>query len=220
MDVAAALADIDRTLIDRTPFSEGGTTAVVTASSLFHACIRRYAPPGSTYREQADRYILLSPKRSKPGDISPEQGLIGVLRALRVDVANGKLGQFEELVRANVYADLLAQAEGLLADRYARAATVVAGASLEDHIKKLASKYSLAPLAANGSPKKAAVLNSELKAAGVYAETQRATIEGWQKLRNDAAHGDPGFEPPTDTLIPNIAPMIAGIRGFLAQYPA
>src|SRR6185312_16368070 len=47
---------------------------------------------------------------------------------------------------------------------------------------------------ADGSPKKAVVMHAELKKAGLYTEAQRATVEGWQKLRNDAAHGNPGFD--------------------------
>jgi hypothetical protein len=143
-----------------------------------------------------------------------------LLAALKEDVATGKLATFEELVHAEVYADLLAQADGLRRDSYHRAATVVTGAALEDHLKKLATKHGTGTTQSNGTPKKASTINNELKAAGIYNEAQRATVEGWQKLRNDAAHGDPGFEPPNVSLVVNIEPMIVGVRGFIAAFPA
>jgi len=150
----------------------------------------------------------------------PDELLRGVLEALRDDVRHGALSRFEELVHADVYADLIAQGEGLLRERYARAATVLAGAALEEHIKLLATKHGTGTTNPDGSPKKAAVMNAELRKAGVYTEAQRATIEAWQKLRNDAAHGEPGFEQADTSLVPNIAPMIQGVRAFVAAFPA
>jgi hypothetical protein len=142
------------------------------------------------------------------------------LEALRDDVRHGVLATFEELVHADVYADLIAQGEGLLRDAYARAATVLAGAALEDHIELLAKKHGTGTTNADGSPTKAVVMNAELKKAGLYTEAQRATVEGWQKLRNDAAHGNPGFDGDNTSLVPNIGPMIQGVRAFVAAFPA
>ena len=63
-------------------------------------------------------------------------------------------------------------------------------------------------------------MNGELKAAGAYSEAQRATVESWQKLRNAAAHGNPGFEPPDVSLVVNVEPMIIGVRGFIPAFLA
>jgi hypothetical protein len=186
------------------------------AAAAYNACISRYAPPGSSYRGQADGHMKL-----KFGSYPyPDDVLRGVLEALREDVRHGTLSTFEELVHADVYADLIAQAEGLLRDGYARAATVVAGAALEEHIKLLATKHGTGTTNPDGSHKKASVMNAELRKAGLYTEAQRATIEGWQKLRNDAAHGNPGFDHADTTLVPNISPMIQGARAFIATFPA
>ena len=220
MDIAAALADIESVMKKPSGLDAGGLSAVIAAAARYYACVCRYCPPGSPYRKQADRLIELPARRGNMGNPAPDQALNGLLAALKEDVASGKLATFEELVHAEVYADLLAQADGLRSDGYHRAATVVAGAALEDHLKKLATKHGTGTTQPSGAPKKASTMNNELKAAGAYNEAQRATVEGWQKLRNDAAHGDPGFEPPDNRLVPNIEPMIIGVRGFVAAFPA
>jgi hypothetical protein len=221
MDIAAALADIDAVLKEPPEIATGGVAAVIELTNRYHGCIRRYAPPGSTWREQGDRYIAYHAKSGlNPGHDSPQAALLGVLTSLRREIANGGLAQFEELVHGDVYADLIAQGEGLHRDGYSRAGAVVAGAALEEHIKKLAGKYNTGTVLQSGSPKKASMMNGELKAAGAYGEPQRVIIESWQKLRNEAAHGEPGFDGTDTNLVASVGPMVSGIRGFVAQYPA
>jgi hypothetical protein len=48
----------------------------------------------------------------------------------------------------------------------------------------------------------------------------RAAIENYQKVRNAAAHGDPGFEAPDTTLVGHVEPMTIGVRALIAQHPA
>lgn len=212
MDVKAALADIDQVL-DWARQQQNGAGSLARCL----ACITRYAPKGSSYRIDVDKYGKLYP--GEP--IYPEARVREVLAALREDVSSGRLHQFEEMVHADVYGDLLRQAEGLHADGgFHRAATVLAGAALEEHVRLLALKHHIETTMTDGSPKKASVMNADLKKSGIYTETQRAIVEGWQKLRNDAAHGKPGFEPPDTQHVASIAPMVAGIRGFILQYPA
>jgi hypothetical protein len=106
-------------------------------------------------------------------------------------------------------------AEGLRADGYARAAATLAGAALEEHLRKLANKNAI-----DTSGKKAAEINSELKKAHTYGEPMRATIEGYQKVRNAAAHGQPGFDGADTSLVGSVEPMIVGVREFIARFPA
>ena len=96
------------------------------------------------------------------GIASKDQALYGVLAALKEDIAAGKLAVFEELVHANVYGDLLAQGDGLHRDGYHRAAVVVVGAALEEHVRLLAVKNAVPIAHPDGTPKKATALNSEL----------------------------------------------------------
>lgn len=210
VDRNAALADIDQVIAYRCQLPSDDTN-VVAAATRFHACINRYAPRGSVYRGQAERFHK-SPR--------PDVLLLGILVALREDVANDRLAEFEELVHADVFADLLDQADALNHEGYARAGAVVCGAALEEHLKKLAIKLGLSTSRHDGSPKPASMINAELKSKGLYAETQRSIIEGWQKLRNDAAHGNVGFEAPNTSLAFGVPPMISGVRAFITQYPA
>ena len=145
--------------------------------------------------------------------------LKGILSALRTDIQKGRLARFEEKVHADVYSDLLSQSEGLRGEGFSRAATVIAGAALEEHVRQLATKYGI-PTLHNGKPKKASMLNNELKGAGVYTDAQRTIVEGWQKLRNVAAHGQPGFDGADTSHAGSVESMISGIRGFIVQYPA
>jgi hypothetical protein len=218
----AALADIDDVMANPAPGMDGshGPPFFHALHARYYQCICRYCPPGTPYRAEAERAVLLPIKRTNAIPTSSYQALGGIVHAMRADIAAGKLATFEERVRADVYGDLMTQAEGLHYDRFARAAAMIAGAALEEHIRKLAIKSSIAVTTSGGDPKKASVLNSDLRAAGVYSEPQRAAIEAWQKLRNEAAHGKPGFEPPNESLVGGVKPMIDAVRVFIAQYPA
>lgn len=210
MDVKAAIDDITEVLAwDQK--REAGTEGFHAIIARMHACILRCSPAGSSYQSQLERAL-------KTDDAY--HVLKGTLMALREDLNNGRLAKFEEIVHAGVYSDLLAQGEGLARDGYHRAAAVVAGASLEEHIKKLAVKHGTGTQLANGQPKKASVMNSELKTAGIYSEAQRAIVEGLQKLRNEAAHGNPGFDGADIRYVASVQPMIDGIRAFVVQHPA
>jgi hypothetical protein len=225
MNTADALADIDAVLANPTNDALKDDIAMITTEEVtrYQACIYRNAAPGSTYRAQADRYAQTPIERGAvrfAGGAGPEKLLKGVLSALRSDIANGRLKTFEELVRADVYADFIAQGAGLLADGYSRAGAVIVGAALEEHLKKLATKNQMSVLDNNGRPKKASEVNADLRRANIYGEAQRASIESWQKLRNDAAHGQPGFEGSDTSKVALLGPMIDGVRAFVAQYGA
>jgi hypothetical protein len=208
MDIKSALDDIDDVLASASKESASGTQA----TTLLHACVSRYSPPGSTYRTEADNAI-------KAGAIARTSMLKGVLHALRTDVEKGRLARFEETLHADVYSDLLSQAEGLQNEGFSRAATVIAGAALEEHVRLLATKHGI-PTLYNGKPKQSSMMNNELRGAAIYTDAQRTIVEGWQKLRNIAAHGQPGFDGTNTSHVGNVAPMIDGIRGFIVQYPA
>src|SRR4051794_9164927 len=127
MDVKSALDDIDQVLIWAKDVRDD---AAKLARCL--ACIARYAPQGSIYRVDAEKYGKLYPG----SPVFPEHMVRGVLVALREDVAAGRLWQFEEMIHADIYGDLLTQAEGLHTNGgFHRAATVLAGAALEEHIR-------------------------------------------------------------------------------------
>lgn len=219
MDVTAALVDID-TVMKKPSTISAEPLAGIAAAARYYQCLCRYCPPGTPYRKQADRYEAQTADPKTWVTDSPDKPLYALLAALKEDIYHGKLATFEELVHADVYADLLAQADDLLQHKAPRAAAVIAGAALEEHVKKLAIKHGTGVARPDGSPKKASQMNTELRAANVYPEVQRTAVEGYQKLRNGAAHAEPGFEGTDVSLVSLVGPMIAGVRAFIAQYPA
>jgi hypothetical protein len=217
MDKAAAIADIDSVLNEK--LGSSGSVWLAESSALHHACIARWSPPGSTYRQQADR-ALAQTTTGPTGDRGKAQTVLaGILRALRRDIDADRLRRFEELVHADLFADLLAQAEYLANEKFTRAAAVLAGGVLEEHLRKLCDKHGIATKAQDGSPRKASALNNDLyKPGNVYSNAERAEVEGWQNRRNSAAHGDADFEQKHDQN--DIRRMIEGIRSFIVKYPA
>ena len=77
----------------------------------------------------------------------------------------------------------------LTSEGYKDAAAVIAGSTLEAHLKELAKSNSI-ELTLNDKPKKASLLNDELAKAGVYSASYQKQIVAWLAIGNDAAHGN------------------------------
>ncbi len=116
--------------------------------------------------------------------------LLGRLEALKENYAADRLAEFEALVHGELFCNYLDMASHLQQEGYKDAAAVIAGSTLEAHLRELATRHAVPTTASNGKPKKATVLNDDLKAAGVYNEAERKAVAAWQAIRNDAAHGD------------------------------
>jgi hypothetical protein len=130
-------------------------------------------------------------------------------------VMAGWLASVLELAHADTYNDYLEMAEGLHGQGYKDPAAVIAGTSLEVHLRTLATKHVISLQAANGSPKKADTINADLKAAGVYSGLELKQVTAWLHLRNSAAHGHYGDYTDTD-----VRQLIDGVRSFASKYPA
>ena len=214
IDKEAALREIDAVVseIENAPTETGGGTRDVT---LYRACIARFSIPGSAYAQQA----------ASAGDAdqySETLHLKGILGALRRDIAGDRLRTFTELVHAAVFADLLAAAEHFAESGYLMPAAVMAGGTLEEHLRQLATKHGIAATltTANGrtKPKEASTLNDELCAhAKAFLQTDQAQNQAWLHIRNMAAHNKPEF---AQVTAPQIAAMIDGVRGFISRHPA
>ncbi len=149
------------------------------------AAIQRLTVPTSTYAHaaalQADSKIHSNTRLSE---------LAATARALREDIAADWLASVVELAHADTYAGYLEMAEGLHSQGYKDAAAVIAGTSLEVHLKALATKHSISLQASNGGLKKTDAVNAELKAAGVYNAIEHKQVTAWLGVRNSAAHGN------------------------------
>jgi hypothetical protein len=116
---------------------------------------------------------------------SPVERAQGILRAARDDYENGYLFDVRRLVEAEVFDDFLAQAEHLLSAGYFQPAAVVAGAVLEDGLRKLCVRHSIDLTAAP----KLDLMNAQLAKAGAYSVLVQKKITALADLRNRAAHG-------------------------------
>jgi hypothetical protein len=120
-----------------------------------------------------------------------------------------------ELVHADIFEDFLDMAGYLLEQHYKDPAAVIAVSVLEAHLRKLCGKHSIAPVKADGTPKKADTLNSELTAAGAYSKLDQKSVTAWLDLRNKAAHGKYA-----EYSGEQVALMLQGVRDFASRYPA
>lgn len=209
IDRDRALADIDRVIGHKSDIS--GSVAAGESVTLSIACIERWTPPNSPYRRP------YKPMIGKQGRGAEESHFQGSLRALRADVAADALTSFAELVHAALFSDLLGQAEHLCDEHYLLASTVLAGATLEQHLRVLADRNSLDLLTQSGKPKKAANINDQLAKQNAYSNADRDLVSAWLRLRNEAAHNDPAFQKRTEA---EIRQMITGTRNFIARFPA
>jgi hypothetical protein len=177
-------------------------------ATRLEAALDRITPPGSTYARAVDSV------RAKPWHLKVHT-LRAIAGALCEDIRAGWLTSVVELAHVDTYAGYLEMAEGLSGQGYKDAAAVIAGTSLEVHMKALATKHSISLQLPNGSPKKMDAVNAELKAAGTYNALEHKQVTAWLAIRNSAAHGDYG-----DYDDAAAKAMIQGVRSFADKYPA
>jgi len=147
------------------------------------AAVERFAIPDSIYAKE-----LAREGRTRYATVSGRLAALTLLAtALRDDIEAGWIESVVELAHANAYARL--PGDGRVASR-SRLQGVIAGTSLEVHLKALATKHGLSLQLPSGGPKKMDALNAELKAAGVYDANQHKQVTAWLALCNSAAHGN------------------------------
>lgn len=135
----------------------------------------------------------------------------GILEALRNDFDGGHLANIRGLVRAEVFVELIDQAQHLLDEGYHQPSAVVVGAVLEDHLRKLCAKYSTITLP--GKPK-LDTMNAELAKAGEYDVLVQKQVTVWADVRNKAAHGQW-----KEFAHANVEDMLRGVLRFLNEHP-
>jgi hypothetical protein len=67
----------------------------------------------------------------------------------------------------------------------------------------------------SGAPKKASILNDELKREGAYSALEHKQVIAWLAIRNSAAHGTYG-----DCDEAAVKTLIEGVGNFAVKYPA
>jgi hypothetical protein len=146
-------------------------------------------------------------------------GAKAVLEVALDHLKNGWLGSISGVVAGELFSDFLEMAQHLSEETYKDAAAVIAGSSLEAHLKRVAvlANVPLSYVDAKGATrvKRADTLNTDLAKADVYDLNEQKQVTAWLGIRNDAAHGDYG-----KVNADMVALMISGIRQFIARYPA
>ena len=140
--------------------------------------------------------------------------LIGVAKALLSDIQNDYLSSFEEILHGDMFSDFLEMAVHLVEKGYKDAAAVLAGSTLEIHIRKLCDKYGVTTTS-DKNTKNADTLNADLVKADVYTKLDQKNVTAWLGLRNNAAHGNY-----SEYTMDQVKLFIDSIRNFIARYPA
>lgn len=141
--------------------------------------------------------------------------LAGILVSIRNEVDAGYLVSTQILVHADMFSNLLEQAEYLLSEGYKDPAAVLSGGVLESHLRNLCDKNGISHIQADGKPKKASLMNDDLTKAKIYTALQNKEVTAWLGVRNSAAHGK--F---TEYDANQVKNMLAGVRGFITRHPA
>lgn len=117
---------------------------------------------------------------------------LNILKAIRYEIEHGWLISLRQLVFADVFNDFMEMAEHLLEEGYKDAAAVMIGSVLEERLRQLCGNHGVdTHFISKGDsvPKKANLINSDLKKAGVYGSLEEKQVLTWLALRNMAAHG-------------------------------
>lgn len=135
--------------------------------------------------------------------------------ALCEDLKAGYYDTASQVAHAEIFSDMLEEADYLLVSGYTVAAAVLAGSTAESHLRQLAVVNGIPTKKDDGKPLAGAALNIELARAKVYDLNTSKLLTAWQGIRNDAAHGA------TDKVDGGqVRLMIDGIRLFLSNHPA
>jgi hypothetical protein len=142
---------------------------------------------------------------------------VGFLQAVIDDVEHDWLMKTTSLIAGEVFSDFLEMGEHLVEQGYEIAGAVVAGASLESHLRRLCDDNGIVTQATNQKgvvkPLPAETLNQELARKPVYGKGELKDVTSWLDTRNEAAHGHKVIPEKVDL-------MIRGIRLFMSRFPA
>lgn len=178
------------------------------------AAIERIAGARSAYSAEVQRIL-----NKLPLLFQHLSSIMGVVKALHSEIANGHGESLIELAHADVFADFLEMAQHLLDAGYKDASAVIAGSSLEAHLRALCIKNSLPTefSKSNGDvvSKKADMMNSDLVTAGAYQKLDQKGVAAWLDLRNKAAHGQYA-----EYQKPQVQLLVSGVLEFIRRNPA
>jgi hypothetical protein len=110
---------------------------------------------------------------------------LGILQAAHQDFECGRLIDLRSLIAAEVLGDFVDQAQHLVESGYYPAAASLAGAVLEDTLRKMCERHGILVADKTSIDR----LNSDLARQGVYEKLVMKRITGLADIRNNADHG-------------------------------
>lgn len=178
------------------------------------AAINRIGGSNSTYAHEVDRLL----KKLDHLHLHTSS-IMGVVAALRDDLKAGYIRSLVEVVHSELFSDFLEMAQHLCDAAYKDAAAVIAGSTLESHLRNLCHKacipIEITKAGGDVVAKKAEAMNSELAAATVYSKLDQKCVTAWLDLRNKAAHGK--YD---EYKQEQVELLVSGIRDFIVRNPA
>ena len=183
--------------------------------TLALAAIQRVTGTDSVYMQQATG--VGKSKGNNFYDYLRFKTVLGVVQSLREALSADYLESVSSLIHASVFADFLEMSQHLLEEGYKDAAAVIAGSSLEAHLRQLCAKFGVDVTVATASglsPKKADRMNADLSSAKAYSILDQKSVTAWLDLRNKAAHGEYN-----KYVSEQVALLISGIRDFITRNP-
>ncbi len=142
-----------------------------------------------------------------------------LLCKIRTDLKSAFIGSLSSLLHQEIFADYLDMAQHLLDQGYKDAAAVIAGSTLESHLRQLCSTNQIdvdeEKKDGNKQPKKASTMNADLKREEIYNLYDHKMVTARLDLRNNAAHGK--YDLYTTEQVEN---FIHWLRDFIERVPA
>ncbi len=176
------------------------------------AAIARSTAKDSVYNIEANKTINTEKAKPRISWAYMAETMTGMLRLVKTAIESGYLDDTSDLIHGSIFADFLEMAQHLLDKKYKDASAVIAGSSLEAHLRHLCEKHNINTHDDKGLPKKADLLNAELAKAKAYEKIDQKNVGAWLGLRNDAAHGN--YDKYNSEMV---SLLIAGIREFITR---
>jgi hypothetical protein len=211
LNKAIKLGDSAYSLYHNSSRGYGDTKMTLAFLTSARAVVLRISGKNSTYTKNLEEIMS-----RKWGDDSKIEYIIGVLQALSDDFDSGYLESYSELIHGETFGNFLEMADYLYEEGYKDAAAVIAGSTLEEHLRQLCKKNNIDIEITNAKndivPKKADKMNSDLASASVYEKLDQKSVTAWLDLRNKAAHGKY-----MEYTKEQVQLMISGIRDFMIR---
>jgi hypothetical protein len=168
----------------------------------------------TAFGEGSIHYAHAKECATNPEPFAQAQKLVAILRSARSDWEGGYYKDVKALAGAEVGADLLDQASVLADGKYNHAAVVLAGATLEQHLRGMCTARGISTLTDKGKRKTMEPLNEDLRKHNPppFDAYWAKRITAWGDLRSTAAHGDPFDETQTKPFIEQITDFCARFK--------